>query len=98
MSTAAVELAGLDPAGIARRVDAVLADPLYWFPVRHHSPATARHLRAALAARRPKMVFVEGPFEANHLVPFVTDAETVPPVAVYSSYRDDDNLLGLNGV
>ena len=99
MSTAAAELAaGLDPAEIARRVGAVLADPLYWFPVRHHSPATARHLEAALRARRPRVVFIEGPHEANHLVPHVTDPDTVPPVAVYSSYRDDDNVLGLNGV
>lgn len=85
------------PAEIARRVDAVLAEPLYWFPVRHHSPATARHVRAAMVARQPKVVFIEGPHEATDLIPFITDAATAPPVAVYSSYRDDDNALGLNG-
>jgi hypothetical protein len=90
--------AGLDPAEIARRVDALLAEPLYWFPVRHHSPAAARHVRAALLARKPKVVFIEGPYESNHLIKFVTDAETVPPVAIYSSYRDDDNVLNLNGI
>ncbi|MFO0847275.1 MAG: DUF5682 family protein [Gemmataceae bacterium] len=83
---------------IAGQVAAVLADPLYWFPVRHHSPTVARHLAAALTARKPKVVFVEGPHEANHLVPFVTDPDTAPPVAIYSSYRDDGNALGLNGV
>ena len=57
--------AALDDAEVARRVDAVLADPLYWFPVRHHSPATARHLRSAVAARQPKVVFVEGPADAT---------------------------------
>lgn len=88
---------GLDPAAVATRVEAVLADPLYWFPVRHHSPATARHLHAALVARKPKVVFIEGPFEANDLIPHVVDAATAPPVAIYSSYRDDDNVLGLNG-
>ena len=90
--------AGLDSAEVQRQVDAVLADPLYWFPVRHHSPTTARHLAAAIAERKPKMVFIEGPFEASELIPFVVDAKTEPPVAIYSSYRDDDNTLGLAGV
>jgi hypothetical protein len=90
--------AGLDPAEIARRVDAVLAEPLYWFPVRHHSPTVARHVQAAVEARKPKVVFIEGPFEANHLIGYVTDTHTAPPVAIYSSYRDDKNVLGLNGV
>ena len=90
--------AGLDPAEIGRRVEAVLADPLYWFPVRHHSPTTARHLRAALTARRPKVVFIEGPAEANDLIRHVIDPKTEPPIAIYSTYRDDDDVLGLNGV
>lgn len=89
--------AGLDPVEIAKRVDAVLNDPLYWFPVRHHSPTTARHLRAAIQARKPKIIFIEGPYEANELIPHITDAATAPPIAIYSSYRDDSNVLGLNG-
>ena len=93
-----VALAGLNPDSIARDVEAVLAEPLYWFPVRHHSPSTARHVAAMLQARKPKIVFIEGPFEANHLIPLITDPKTVPPIAIYSSYRDDDNVLGLNGL
>jgi hypothetical protein len=89
---------GLDPGAIRRQVEAVLADPLYWFPVRHHSPTTARHLQSALRERRPKVVFIEGPYEANDLIPYVVDARTDPPVAIYSSYRDDNNVLGLNGL
>lgn len=88
----------LDAADVARRVDAVLAEPLYWFGVRHHSHTVARHLAAALRSRKPKLIFIEGPHEANDLVRFVVDAKTEPPVAIYSSYRDDDNVLGLNGV
>src|SRR5918998_259789 len=38
------------------------------------------------------------PSGANDLIRYVIDARTVPPVAIYSSYRDDDNVLGLNGV
>jgi hypothetical protein len=90
--------AGLDPAVIARQVDAVLAEPLYWFPVRHHSHTVARHLASALRSRKPKLLFIEGPHEANDLIPFVVDAKTEPPVAIYSSYRDDNNVLGLNGI
>ncbi len=90
--------AGLDPDEIRARVDAVLADPLYWFPVRHHSPTVARHLRQALRTRRPKIIFIEGPFEANDLIRHVSDPTTEPPIAIYSSYRDDDNVLGLNGL
>ena len=80
------------------QADEVLADELFWFPVRHHSPNTARHLRAALLARRPKVLFVEGPADASDLVKYIVSAKTKPPVALYSSYRDDDNVLGLAGI
>src|SRR5262245_25770241 len=90
--------AGLDPAVISQQVEAVLADALYWFPVRHPSRTVARHVQAALRARKPKVVLIEGPSEANDLVRYVVDAKTDPPVAIYSSYRDDDNVLGLNGI
>lgn len=83
---------------IENRVNAVLSEVLYWFPVRHHSPTVARMLEAAIAARKPKVLFIEGPAEANELIPFIVDAKTKPPVAIYSSYRDDDNVLGLAGI
>ncbi len=89
---------GLDIAALQARVGQVLADQLYWFPVRHHSPTAARHVRSAIAERRPRVLFIEGPSEANDLVPFLVDRQTRPPVAIYSSYRDDDNLLGLAGM
>src|SRR5262245_41310605 len=90
--------AGLDPAAVARQVEAVLSEPLYWFGVRHHSHTVARHLASALVSRRPNLIFIEGPHEASDLVQYVVDAKTEPPVAIYSSYRDDDNALGLNGI
>jgi hypothetical protein len=98
MSTSSRSAADLDPAAVARQVDILLAEPLYWFGVRHHSHTVARHLAAAMAQRKPKLVFIEGPYEANDLIPFVIDSKTDPPVAIYSSYRDDHNVLGLNGV
>jgi hypothetical protein len=88
----------LDADAIAARVDAVLNDAVYWFPVRHHSATVARHVETAILSRRPKVVFIEGPSEATDLVPHIIDRRTKPPVAIYSSYRDDDNVLGLAGI
>src|SRR5262249_59387388 len=89
---------GLDIDALQARVAAVLAEELYWFPVRHHSPVAARFARAAIKTRRPKIVFIEGPAEANHLIQHLLDAKTKPPVAIYSSYRDDNNVLGQAGI
>jgi hypothetical protein len=83
---------------IRERCDAVLGEDLYWFPVRHHSPVVARHLEAVLLKRRPRLFFLEGPSEANDLISHLVDSRTKPPVAIYSSYRDDDNVLGLAGI
>ncbi len=89
---------GLDIARVKERTDRVLAEELYWFPVRHHSPAVARHLRAAIRARKPKLVLIEGPAGASDMIRHVVDAKTKPPVALYASYRDDNNTLGLAGI
>jgi hypothetical protein len=88
----------LDYERLRTATEAVLAEPLYWFPVRHHSPNVARHLRAAMLARRPKVVFLEAPASAQALVPHIVDAKTKPPVAIYVSYRDDANRFGWAGV
>lgn len=88
----------LDYERLRAATEAVLAEPLYWFPVRHHSPNVARHLRAAMLARRPKVVFLEAPASAQALVPHLVDARTRPPIAIYVSYRDDANRLGWAGV
>lgn len=92
------QAAGSADSDIAAQVEAVLQEELYWFPVRHHSPAVARHVEAAIRARKPKVIFLEAPHEANDLLPHLLDKNTQPPVAIYSSYRDDDNVLGLAGV
>ena len=93
-----LDTADVDVVALGRQVDAVLNDELFWFPVRHHSAAVARHLETVIGQRRPKVVFIEGPAEAQELIPFLIDSETRPPVAIYSSYRDDHNVLGLAGV
>ena len=62
----------LETDAVRAQVDAVLSEPLYWFPVRHHSPAVASHLQSAIEGRRPKLIFIEGPHEANELIPHIT--------------------------
>ncbi|MDB4962849.1 MAG: hypothetical protein JWP01_2848 [Myxococcales bacterium] len=89
--------AGLDIERVREQADRVLAEPLYWFPVRHHSPMVARHLRAAIRARKPKLVLIEGPAGATEMIRHIVDPKTKPPIALYASYRDDGNLLGLAG-
>lgn len=87
-----------DVERVRKRADAVLGESLYWFPVRHHSPAVARHLLAAIRERKPQIVFIEGPSDASDLVTHIVDPKTKPPISIYSSYRDDDNVLGLAGI
>lgn len=57
------------------------------FGVRHLSPGGAWHLRGWLDAIRPKVVLVEGPADADFLVPDLTRPETKPPVAILA-YTD----------
>ncbi len=88
----------LDTSALAARVEAVLAEELCWFPVRHHSPAVARHLETVIRQRRPRLIFLEGPAPAGELIPHLVDRKTRPPVAIYSSFRDDDDVLSLAGI
>ncbi|WP_246212434.1 DUF5682 family protein [Streptomyces abyssomicinicus] len=57
--------------------------------VRHHGPGSARAVRAALDAVRPRAVLIEGPPEADALVPLVGDEEMRPPVALLAHAVDE---------
>src|ERR687885_677666 len=83
----------LDADALRARVESVLAEVPFWFPVRHHSPAVALHLERALLARKPRLIFLEAPSQPNDLPPPLTAPQPPPPVAIYCSYRDDDNVL-----
>ena len=67
--------------------------PVLYYPVRHHSPACAWHLERAMERYRPELVLVEGPENANDLIPILASPETRAPVALYYAYRDDAGLL-----
>ncbi|MFI1755886.1 DUF5682 family protein [Streptomyces sp. NPDC020571] len=57
--------------------------------VRHHGPGSARAVRAALDAVRPGVVLVEGPPEADALIPLAADEDMRPPVALLAHAVDE---------
>lgn len=57
---------------------------IHFAPVRHHSPACAVAVRAAIEELRPAAVLIEGPEEFTRLIPDLLHEETRPPIAVLS--------------
>ncbi|MFE7507270.1 DUF5682 family protein [Promicromonospora sp. NPDC057488] len=57
---------------------------VYLAPVRHHSPACAVAVRAAIEELRPAAVLIEGPEEFTRLIPDLLHEATRPPIAVLS--------------
>ena len=52
------------------------------FGIRHHGPGGARSLRAALEVLQPDIVLVEGPPDAQEVLPLITHKDVQPPVAL----------------
>lgn len=52
------------------------------FGIRHHGPGSARSLLRALESLAPDLVLVEGPPEADALIPLAAHGEMRPPVAL----------------
>lgn len=57
-------------------------------PVRHHSPACAWHVSRTIEKLRPSVILVEGPDNANSLIPMMAHEDTKAPFAIYYSYHD----------
>ncbi|MFH8471374.1 DUF5682 family protein [Streptomyces sp. NPDC018000] len=57
--------------------------------VRHHGPGSARAVRVALEAARPRAVLIEGPPEGDALLPLAADEQMRPPVALLAHAVDD---------
>ena len=57
--------------------------------VRHHGPGSARAVRAALDQCTPDAVLIEGPPEADALVPLAAREDMRPPVALLAHAQDD---------
>lgn len=59
------------------------------FGIRHHGPGSARSLERALAELQPDTVLIEGPPEADALLPLAADEEMEPPVALLTYVPDE---------
>src|SRR5262245_60554144 len=63
---------------------------IVFVPVRHHSPACARAVRAIALELRPAMVLIEGPADFNERLDELYLPHTLP-VAIYSYVRMGDD-------
>ncbi|MEV0968150.1 DUF5682 family protein [Microtetraspora glauca] len=57
--------------------------------VRHHGPGSARAVRSALERLEPDIVLIEGPPEADALVPLAAEPDMEPPVALLAHVPGD---------
>ena len=55
---------------------------IHVFGIRHHGPGCARSLRGALAALRPDILLIEGPRDAEEVLPLLAHEGLTPPVAL----------------
>jgi len=63
------------------------------FPVRHHSPICSYQLVRTIQEYKPEVILIEGPENANSLIPVLADDNTKPPVAIYYYYKDTKKLV-----
>lgn len=62
------------------------------FGIRHHGPGCARSLLRALAELKPDCLLIEGPPEADSLLPLLVHADMRPPVALLSYCPEQPQL------
>jgi hypothetical protein len=67
-------------------------DRVHLFGIRHHGPGSALSLLAALDALRPAAVLIEGPPEADPLIPYVDAPGMRLPLALLAYVADDPSL------
>ena len=59
-------------------------------PVRHHSPACSFQIQKVIREWKPSVILIEGPDNANMLIPVMVDEETKAPFAIYYSCNDKE--------
>ncbi|MDE5558590.1 MAG: hypothetical protein K2J32_13070 [Ruminococcus sp.] len=74
-----------------------LTGKVLFFPVRHHSPVCSYQLIRTIKEYQPEIILIEGPENANSLIPVLTDEKTKPPVAIYYYYKDTKKLVSDDG-
>lgn len=62
---------------------------LHIFGVRHHGPGSARSLRRALDTLEPDIILLEGPPEADDVIPLAAHEQMKPPVALLVYVPDE---------
>ena len=67
--------------------------PLLFYPIRHHSPACSFQLVRTIEEYKPDIILIEGPENANELIPVLTDENTKLPAAIYYFYKDVKKLV-----
>ena len=74
-----------------------ISSPILFFPIRHHSPICSYHLLKLIDEYKPDCILVEGPQNADRLIPVLTDENTVLPIAFYYYYKDSRRLVSEEG-
>ncbi len=64
-----------------------------YFPIRHHSPACAAHLRRWIETHRPVAVLVEGPASFSTKIDLLVDDCCQCPVALHTTFVDKRGRL-----
>src|SRR5262249_47102766 len=80
-------------AGLERLLSRLRSPQVTFFPIRHHSPACAAHLRRWILEQRPAAVPVEGPASSTSHLPFLVDERCRCPVAIYTNFVDQRGRL-----
>lgn len=62
---------------------------LHILGIRHHGPGSARAMLAALDAADPAIVLIEGPADADAIIPFAASPDMVPPLALLVHATED---------
>lgn len=61
-------------------------------PVRHHGPGSARSVAAELERCQPAAVLIEGPADADAVLPLAADPGMIPPVALLAYAPDEPRV------
>ncbi len=62
---------------------------IHLFGIRHHGPGSARNLCTALELLRPDSILIEGPPDAESVLPLFVHEAMIPPVALLIYAPDD---------
>lgn len=80
--------AALETTELDRALDSLNSTSCVYFPIRHHSPACAWQLARLIRELKPDAICVEGPASFSPFIPAILNADTKPPVAIYTHFID----------